>query len=46
MASWWQQVVRGLKRKLRELREVLDAPIVPQADLVPIPVRPRPRPRR
>ncbi len=45
MASWWQQVVRGLKRKLRELREVLDTPIVPGGRLVPIPVRPRPRGR-
>jgi hypothetical protein len=41
MATWWQQVVQGLKRKLREWREVLEAPVVPNPGLVPVPVRPR-----
>jgi hypothetical protein len=42
MASGWlQDVAEGIKRKLRELQEILDTPIVPDGALVPIPIRPQ-----
>lgn len=46
MPGWWSDVVEGFRTKLRELRELLDTPIAPAPELVPIPVRPDPRRRR
>jgi hypothetical protein len=46
MSRWFQTLIGDIGRKLSELRELLETPIAPQPELVPIPVRPSRPPRR
>ena len=39
-AQFWQGIIDGIRRKLREWGDLLDTPILPDAGLVPVPVRP------